>query len=177
MITFNKYLNKEDHTWYDSTNIVYSKCYDTQNNDNKTLKIVFKGGRTYLYKDVDSGDYIQFKMAESNGSAFTKHIRPYKCERIEDTSLDKLNELKEELQKEDNLLNEKKLGEILYNIQYNKETNEFSLQYDGKTLFSGIENNFSLLKLLTSLNIKYTIENIETITNNSDELLNEIKFN
>ena len=67
MIVFNRYVNQEDHTWYDSSNVVYSKCYDTQSTKFKTLKIVFKGGRTYLYKDVDADLYLQFKNAQSNG--------------------------------------------------------------------------------------------------------------
>ena len=39
MIVFNRYVNQEDHTWYDSSNVVYSKCYDTQSTKFKTLKI------------------------------------------------------------------------------------------------------------------------------------------
>ena len=54
MIVYNRYVNQEDHVWYESSNIIYSKCYDTQNSKFKSLKIVFKGGRTYLYRDVDA---------------------------------------------------------------------------------------------------------------------------
>ena len=60
MIVYNKYINNEDYTWYDSSNVIFSKCYDN-NSDSKTLKIVFKDGRTYLYKDVATMDYISFK--------------------------------------------------------------------------------------------------------------------
>ena len=74
MITFNRYVNQEDHTWYDSSNVVYSKCYDTKSSKFKTLKIVFKGGRTYLYKDVDADDYLRFKTAQSNGDALQPKI-------------------------------------------------------------------------------------------------------
>ena len=82
MIIYNRYVNQEDHVWYDSSNIVYSKCYDTQNTKFKTLKIVFKGGRTYVYRNVDADDYIIFKTATSNGQEFNKRIKKYDAVRI-----------------------------------------------------------------------------------------------
>ena len=53
MIVYNKYLDNQDYTWYNSSNVLFSKCYDDPNSNTKTLKIVFKNGRTYIYKDVD----------------------------------------------------------------------------------------------------------------------------
>lgn len=42
MIVYNKYLDNQDYTWYDSSNVLFSKCYDDPNSNTKTLKIVFK---------------------------------------------------------------------------------------------------------------------------------------
>ena len=74
MIVYNKYLDNQDYTWYDSSNVLFSKCYDDPNSNTKTLKIVFKNGRTYIYKDVDINDYITFKTAQSNGQAVNTFI-------------------------------------------------------------------------------------------------------
>ena len=43
--TYNVYENKLDRTWYQSSNILYSEC-DDKENELKTLRIVFKNGRT-----------------------------------------------------------------------------------------------------------------------------------
>ena len=95
-IIYNKYINNRDHNWYDSSNVLYSVCYDT-NADKKTLKIVFKQGRTYLYKDVNVNDYLMFKNSESHGKSVNEYIiKKYKGVRLSDTSEDTLNTLKEE---------------------------------------------------------------------------------
>ena len=39
MVVYNRYVNNKDHTWYDSSNVVYSLCYDN-NEATKNLKIV-----------------------------------------------------------------------------------------------------------------------------------------
>ena len=69
--TANFYRNSVDHTWYDSSNIIYSECFDTQDNSKRAVKIVFKGGRTYLYKEVEPLDYVLFRDAQSNGQVFS----------------------------------------------------------------------------------------------------------
>ena len=94
MKLYSKYENSQEFCWYDSSNIIFSKCYDNPG-DCKVVKIIFKNGRTYLYKDVDVNDYIMFRDAESNGSAFTKYIKKYAATRIQDTDLSKLEELKD----------------------------------------------------------------------------------
>lgn len=98
---------KLDRVWYDSSNIIYSECED--NNDLKTLKVVFKKGLTYLYKKVDTNDYVMFVhggLDGSNGKALNQFIKP-KCEyeRIEDTDLVALNE---ELERMKSIEEEKK---------------------------------------------------------------------
>ena len=98
-IVYNKYINNRDHTWYDSSNVLYSVCYDT-NAEKKTLKVVFKQGRTYLYKDVDVNDYLMFRNSESHGKSVNEFIvKKYKGVRLSDTTqetLDNLNDLKTE---------------------------------------------------------------------------------
>lgn len=176
MIVFNRYVNQEDHTWYDSSNVVYSKCYDTQSTKFKTLKIVFKGGRTYLYKDVDADHYLQFKTAQSNGEAFNKYIKPYKAVRITDTDMQKLNELQESFKEEKKEIDEQKLGDLVYRIQVDEKTGEFIILMGEKILFRGIEGQFSILNLFTSLNFKYILQQVDELPNDSDENLDEIKI-
>lgn len=95
MITFRYYdkENKIDKVWYDSSTIIYSECEDKEN-DYKTLKVVFKGGSTYVYYEVDVQDYVMFiagGLDGSNGKALNKYIKP-KCdfERLPSTNLEDL---------------------------------------------------------------------------------------
>ena len=175
MIIYNRYLNQEDHTWYDSSNIAYSKCYDTQDSPTKTLKIVFKGGRTYVYKNVDANDYVRFKTAESNGRAFNELIKKYDAVRIMDTDMDALSQLQESFKEEIKESDEQKLGDLVYNIKVNEETGEFVIVLGDRVLFRGIEGHFSILNLFTSLNIKHTLQRVEELPNESDENLDKIK--
>ncbi len=177
MITYNRYVNQEDHVWYDSSNIVYSKCYDTQNSKFKTLKIVFKGGRTYVYRNVDADDYLMFKTAESNGQEFNKRIKKYDALRIEDTDMEKLTELRESFENEIKENDEQKLGDLVYNIMVDEKTGEFIIVLGNRILFRGIEGQFSILNLFTSLNIRHTLQCVDELPNDSDENLNQIKIN
>ena len=177
MIIYNRYLNQEDHVWYDSSNVVYSKCYDTQSSKFKTLKIVFKGGRTYVYRNVDANDYILFKTATSNGEEFNRRIKKYNAIRIEDTDMTKLAELRESFENEIKENDEQKFGDLVYNIQVDEKTGEFVIVLGNKVLFRGIEGQFSILNLFASLNIKYTLQQVDKLPNDSDENLNEIKIN
>ena len=176
MIVYNRYINQEDHVWYDSSNIVYSKCYDTQGSKLKTLKIVFKGGRTYVYRNVDADDYLMFKTAESNGQEFNKRIKKYDAVRIEDTDMEKLQQLQESFENEINENDEQKLGDLVYNLKVNEKTGEFVIILGNRILFRGIEGQFSILNLLTSLNIKHTIEQVDELPNDSDEEMDKINL-
>ena len=176
MIVYNRYVNQEDHTWYDSSNIVYSKCYDTKNSKAKTLKIVFKGGRTYVYKNVDADDYISFKMAQSTGQEFNKRIKKYDAIRIEDTDMDKLAELQETFKTEVKENEEQKLGDLIYQIKVNEKTGEFIIVLGERVLFRGIEGQFSILNLFTSLNIKHSLQRVDELPNDSDENLDKINI-
>lgn len=97
MILF-KYYDKDkrlEKVWYKSSNIIYSECDDNEN-ALKTLRIVFKKGDLYEYKDVDVKDYIMFTaggLDDSNGKAFFKFIKPkYEYEKKGQVDLDAINE-------------------------------------------------------------------------------------
>lgn len=176
MILYNKYINNEDYTWYDSSNIVFSKCYDN-NSDIKTLKIVFKNGRTYLYKDVKTTDYISFKSAESNGSEFNRLIKKYNGVRISDTDLDKLTLLQENFIKNDNEIDNEVFSKLNYHIDLCSETGEFQLKLNDKVIYTAIEGQVSIMNLLKSMNIKYSWSEVDNLENTSDENKEEITLN
>jgi len=70
----------------DSSNILLSE-YDKSK---QTLKITFKAGTQYLYKDVLDRDYVRFEVSESQGSVFNKTMRKYefdKLDKIDTTAL------------------------------------------------------------------------------------------
>lgn len=171
-IIYNKYINNRDHNWYDSSNVLYSVCYDT-NADKKTLKIVFKQGRTYLYKDVNVSDYLMFKNSESHGKSVNEYIiKKYKGVRLSDTSEDTLNTLKEEFINE-NKVTEEAFTNLAYHLEMNDETNEFRLWLNDKVIFEGIENNVSILRLLKCMNIRYSYSAMEKPITNIEDFINE----
>lgn len=96
MIIF-RYYDEEarvDHAWYDSSNVVYSECEDKVD-ELKVLRVVFKNGATYIYKNVNVNDYLMFMaggLDGSNGKALNKFIKG-KCEyeKVGDTDLAQLN--------------------------------------------------------------------------------------
>ncbi len=147
--TYNKYINNEDHTWYDSSNIVYSVCYDKPNAT--SLKIVFKGGATYLYRNVDPVDYTLFRDADSNGKAFNEKIRKYDTTKLESTDLNKLQELQDNFKQ----LDISPFHEI--HIDVNNETGELFMSLNGKLVYQGIEGQVSAINLLKSLQRSFTI--------------------
>lgn len=155
-IIFNKYVDNKDHIWYDSSNVLYSLCYDNNGSD-KALKIVFKGGRTYLYKNVDVNDYIAFKLHESNGKGANQYIvKKYNGIRLPDTDLDKLEALKEEFIN-DNKVTEEAFSNLVYHISYNDTTGEFTLKMNNKVIYKGVEGEVSILNLFKSMGIGFTM--------------------
>ena len=78
----------------DSSNILLSEY----NKPKKTLKITFKAGTQYLYKEVIERDYVRFEVSESQGSVFNKTMRKYEFDKLEkvDTTelLEQINEQK-----------------------------------------------------------------------------------
>lgn len=93
MKLFNYYDNNIDHTWFQSSNIVYAECIDKEN-ELKTVKVIFSNGSQYEYYDVNVFDYLNFRDNQSQGKAFFKFIKSkdYKYEKLNDADLKKINE-------------------------------------------------------------------------------------
>ena len=161
-ITQRKYINNVEHIWYESSNLVYSACYNGARQE-KTLKVVFKNGRTYVYKDVDVNDYMAYtRTYSSNGSAFNTYIvKKYKGVRISDTDETKLEELRKMFAEEDRKI-EEALSPLSYVLEINDDTGEFRLVLDGKPIYEGIEGQVSIVNLLSSMHIQHATKQMET---------------
>lgn len=120
---YNVYENKLDRTWYQSSNILYSEC-DDKENELKTLRIVFKNGRTYEYYNLDVNDYMLFRENSSQGQAFNKYILKYETKRLDDTNIDELNKMLEFYQEKDNIKypNVQIINKNIVNIHLDKNT-------------------------------------------------------
>lgn len=158
-VIYNKYSNSTDYIWYDSSNIIYSECYDIDN-ENKNLKVIFKGGRTYLYKEVNIKDYLMVKMSESNGKMFNECIvKKYKGIRLPDTDLNKLEELKNRFTEEDKLICEENIKNNLnYKLIFEEDEKTFKLLLNGNVIFNGKDKEFSVTQLLKCMGINYELE-------------------
>ena len=168
MKIYNKYENGIEHNWYLSSNILYSQCYDK--GEGKSLKLVFKGGRTYLYRGVSLDDYILFRDSESTGEAANKYIiKKYNAIRLEDVNLDELEKMRNEFMEADKAINDT-IGSLIYHVEANKETGEIRLKLGDKVLYEGIDGQISLIELFSSMQIKYTASELTT------PLYNEAKF-
>lgn len=161
-VTQKKYINNVEHIWYDSSNLVYSACYNGPRQE-KTLKVVFKNGRTYIYKDVDINDYMAYtRTFSSNGSAFNTYIvKKYKGVRVSDTDEAKLEELRKIFAAEDKKI-EDALSPLSYVLEINDKTGEFRLVLDGKPIYEGVEGQVSIVNLLSSMHVQYATKEIET---------------
>ena len=92
MLIFSYYIDNEmDRAWFDSSNIVYGEC-DESDTQYKTVRIVFKNGSQYQYEDVLVSDWVSFKRADSQGKALNEKFKKagYKYKRIEDANLDEI---------------------------------------------------------------------------------------
>lgn len=169
MITFSKYIDSKEHNWYDSSNLLYSRCYDRPG-DVVTLKIVFSDGRSYVYYDVTKNDYLSFKTADSNGKAFAKFIRPkYKYARLSDTSKEDLEKLRQSFIEEEHDLTEAKTSDIIYHIKFDDETGRFALYLGNRRIHRGIEGEESIINLFKSMNINYSMSEANDSDFESDE--------
>ena len=105
MILFRDYNQEKrvDRAWYSSSNIVYSECDDIKD-DYKTLRVVFKNGSCYEYKNVSVMDYLMFMhggLDGSNGKALNKFIKEnkYEYKRLENRDINTINNEMLELSK------------------------------------------------------------------------------
>ena len=88
---FNFYANDVDKTWYQSSNIKYSECIDNDN-DLKTLKVVFNNGTQYQYNKVSVQHYLMFRDAASQGKALNEFIKGknYEYAKLENADIESL---------------------------------------------------------------------------------------
>lgn len=169
------YKDNMFETWYDSSNVVYSRCYDTDG-DTVNVKIVFKGGRTYMYRNVDKNHYNIFRTSDSNGKAFNDFIKEYKGVRISDTDMNLLEERRKMMDKKRTELSESKVSDMKYHIVACDKDGKFSLFVNGERVFSGTEGEVSVLNLMKALGLNYTMEMVEELNVESDENLEEIRL-
>ena len=167
MIVYNHYTNQRDYTWYDSSNIIYSECIDTKG-EKKNLKIIFKEGRQYLYKDVDVNDYLMFKNAQSNGKAFNDHIRKYKAIRLADADIHELEDKKKSMMETEDTVT-KATSNLSYKISINNDTREFRLSFNGNVIYEGIEDNVNIMRLFKCMSITYELDELTEPLNLSPE--------
>lgn len=161
MKTYNVYDSEKliDRTWYDSSTILYSECYDKVDSL-KELKIYFKSGRVYLYKDVDVNDYLLFREAKSQGQSIGKYItkkvdkKPfYECNRLEDIDVSLIEEWKERYT--DTTFVDLKEKEITI---YKDEEN---VLYKNDKVTLGEEEQQLIIDILSLFNIKFKIKGYE----------------
>lgn len=100
MAIIGKFYDETSHTdkvWYESSNVVYSKFVENDNDNSGQLYVTFKNGATYHYKDVDMPtDYLLFKSGgidNSQGKTLNKQIKgKYEYERVADENISLLME-------------------------------------------------------------------------------------
>lgn len=166
-VILNVYKDNVDYTWYDSSNVLYSECYD-KDNDLKDLKIVFKGGRTYLYEKIDVNDYLMFRNDLSQGKALNKFIivkdvngnPKHNVIRLPDTDLNELENNRLMIMEERNKPVEDTINTI-YHIELDESNGNVKLLFEDKVIFEGVENKISIFKLLKALNIRADITKVE----------------
>ena len=153
MLKFSYYIdNVIDRAWFDSSNVVYGECYESDT-QYKTVKIVFKNGSTYQYHDVLVADWVSFKNAESQGRALNEHFKKngYIYEKIDDTNLELLEKELSNKLNYDIIL--RVSGENLIIIDNTKDVELYSM----KCLEEEITN--SICELLNKLNHRTYIDN------------------
>ena len=94
MLLFSYYIeNKVDKAWFDSSNIYYAEC-DESDTQFKTVRITFKNGLVYQYEQVSVFDWTMFKNAESQGKKLNELFNKagYKYEKIGTANMDELKE-------------------------------------------------------------------------------------
>lgn len=171
----NVYKDNVDYTWYDSSNVLYSECYD-KDNDLKDLKIVFKGGRSYLYEKIDVNDYLMFRSDLSQGKALNKYIivkdvngnPKHNVVRLPDTDLNELENNRLMIIEERNKPVEE-TDNTIYHIEMDETNNNVRLLFENKVVFEGVENQISIFQLLKALNIRADITKVEIPNLNSNE--------
>jgi hypothetical protein len=148
---FNYYANDVDKVWYNSSNIIYSEC-DDKADTLKTVRVVFKDGRTYQYESVDVNDYLRFRENSSQGKALNQFLKQYKATKLDTSDISKINEELENKMKYDFFLF---FGDKVLNI-FNSNDEliyEFTLTNDLSE-----EVKTLIIKILQVTNVKFKIK-------------------
>lgn len=146
MLLFSYYIeDKMDKAWFDSSNIYYAEC-DESDTQFKTVRVIFKNGAIYQYEQVKVFDWTMFKNAESQGKKLNELFKKagYKYEKIGTANI-------EELQDEyvfrsgkgyTLYINDGKLTLMDYQdvIKYTMELPEVSVVNDIKSMLESIGN-------------------------------------
>lgn len=146
MLKFSYYIdNVKDKAWFDSSNVVYGEC-DESDTQYKTVRIVFKNGSTYEYKDVLVADWVSFKNADSQGKALNEYFKKngYEYKRIDNTDLEVLEKELSLKQEYDIILkvdNEKLI--VIDNVTDNEL---YSMEFPGEEITNSIKELLSALK-------------------------------
>ena len=94
MLLFSYYIeDKMDKAWFDSSNIYYAEC-DESDTQFKTVRVIFKNGAIYQYEQVKVFDWTMFKNAESQGKKLNELFKKagYKYEKIRTANIEELQD-------------------------------------------------------------------------------------
>ena len=94
MLLFSYYIeDKMDKAWFDSSNIYYAEC-DESDTQFKTVRVIFKNGAIYQYEQVKVFDWTMFKNAESQGKKLNELFKKagYKYEKIGTANIEELQD-------------------------------------------------------------------------------------
>ena len=94
MLLFRYYIeDKIDKAWFDSSNIYYAAC-DESDTQFKTVRVIFKNGAIYQYEKVKVFDWTMFKNAESQGKKLNELFKKagYKYEKIGTANIEELQD-------------------------------------------------------------------------------------
>ena len=146
MLLFSYYIeDKMDKAWFDSSNIYYAEC-DESDTQFKTVRVIFKNGAIYQYEKVTVFDWTMFKNAESQGKKLNELFKKagYKYEKIGTANIEELqNEYVFRNGKGYTLyINDGKLTLMDYQdvIKYTMELPEESVVNDIKSMLESIGN-------------------------------------
>ena len=146
MLLFSYYIeDKMDKAWFDSSNIYYAEC-DESDTQFKTVRVIFKNGAIYQYEQVKVFDWTMFKNAESQGKKLNELFKKagYKYEKIGTANIEELqNEYVFRSGKGYTLyINDGKLTLMDYQdvIKYTMELPEESVVNDIKSMLESIGN-------------------------------------
>ena len=146
MLLFSYYIeDKMDKAWFDSSNIYYAEC-DESDTQFKTVRVIFKNGAIYQYEQVKVFDWTMFKNAESQGKKLNELFKKagYKYEKIGTANIEELKD--EYVFRSDKgytlYINDGKLTLMDYQdvIKYTMELPEESVINDIKSMLESIGN-------------------------------------